>query len=858
MADERNRRVALFLEVQDEHIQRNIGLGIDVGDDLGGRASILSATTGSVYSQPSMYGGLPTIPSYFDDSAPYTPGQSRWNSLYLQDGGGGHGGKRTSTQLSPIHGSPPSPVIEIREDLSSDELDVIDPDRMPIIPTEPPTPFFDAPSSSHGRLNNLPSPPRSAFSTSMKFTRSSLNASTTEEEEPEAEGWTTPVEEETKEMVWNAARIGLRRRVTEDHALLRSARAVGMVGIPESTVASSVVSRPADQTLPLSPSTKMASLPSPPIAISRTVSEGQLHLEPQEKKRRVKKVRTIEELVKTEQSYARDMVVVRDVFLARARGATASSIRETLDKNDPLSPDTIAEQDKDENGAQRIVPENGLKPMDAGDIRVIFKNIEEVVTLSSAFAVLLEKAQGTGDVEEEDFTDRIGEVFLEMIPRIQEVYSSYCSRHDRAIKRLEELLPALQTYFLDCRALSKSRTTAWDMSSLLIKPVQRCLKYPLLIDQILNLTPLTHPDYAALRKANEEILLVAEYINEVKRRQEIVTRIVNKKDSRGKHSRSAGTGSSGGFNVSKRIFRSGAKIKERMGMMELPPHETFDLLLDKFQADQEAVLRFLTETKNWSRSLLTSLHCQLDLLRSWQTVYAPFEGEAQVQGGGADVIANFVIIIQYIIEGPWKRLNNVIRTTLNDRCENLLNCFDNPRSVIDKRNRKLLDHSRYLQLKTKSDKNIDEQLVQDSKTYEALTAQLMDELPRFFGCVAKYFDAILQIFAAAQAVFFRESMQDLAAFAAHHCTILPKGLDVVEDHRTAHSPIEQAVMTLAESLILNSHRFRSASLSTSTSTASTSPARYRNGSLPNASFSGSLTMSPLYSLTERVPSSPQF
>lgn len=52
-------------------------------------------------------------------------------------------------------------------------------------------------------------------------------------------------------------------------------------------------------------------------------------------------------------------------------------------------------------------------------------------------------------------------------------------------------------------------------SRLLIKPVQRCLKYPLLLEQILQLTPPDHPDLAQLENAKMGMMAVADAINEV-------------------------------------------------------------------------------------------------------------------------------------------------------------------------------------------------------------------------------------------------------------------------------------------------------------------------------------------------------
>lgn len=51
---------------------------------------------------------------------------------------------------------------------------------------------------------------------------------------------------------------------------------------------------------------------------------------------------------------------------------------------------------------------------------------------------------------------------------------------------------------------------------LLIKPIQRCLKYPLLLQQIIELTDGDHPDYFNLQRARANMVAVADAINEVR------------------------------------------------------------------------------------------------------------------------------------------------------------------------------------------------------------------------------------------------------------------------------------------------------------------------------------------------------
>lgn len=77
-------------------------------------------------------------------------------------------------------------------------------------------------------------------------------------------------------------------------------------------------------------------------------------------------------------------------------------------------------------------------------------------------------------------------------------------------------------YESECKQLSRGHTNAWDLASLLIKPVQRCLKYPLLLQAILSHTPHDHPRRESIRLAAEKAVIVSEEINEAKRRHDIV------------------------------------------------------------------------------------------------------------------------------------------------------------------------------------------------------------------------------------------------------------------------------------------------------------------------------------------------
>ena len=85
--------------------------------------------------------------------------------------------------------------------------------------------------------------------------------------------------------------------------------------------------------------------------------------------------------------------------------------------------------------------------------------------------------------------------------------------------------PALAAYHATTRTLAQQLSHACDLPSgpsLLIKPVQRLLKYALLLHTIIEATLDSHGDKENLRRATSVIEAVLHAVNEGQRRREIV------------------------------------------------------------------------------------------------------------------------------------------------------------------------------------------------------------------------------------------------------------------------------------------------------------------------------------------------
>jgi hypothetical protein len=69
---------------------------------------------------------------------------------------------------------------------------------------------------------------------------------------------------------------------------------------------------------------------------------------------------------------------------------------------------------------------------------------------------------------------------------IEKTYANYCKYNESSLQRIQEFsqptVPPKIKQFLDqAKIQMQGRTNAWDLASMVVKPVQRVLKYPLLV-----------------------------------------------------------------------------------------------------------------------------------------------------------------------------------------------------------------------------------------------------------------------------------------------------------------------------------------------------------------------------------------
>ncbi|KAM7368297.1 hypothetical protein PAMP_014531 [Pampus punctatissimus] len=197
---------------------------------------------------------------------------------------------------------------------------------------------------------------------------------------------------------------------------------------------------------------------------------------------RLRKV--IEELVDTEKSYVKDLVCLFDIYLT------------------PLQTETFLSKDEMEALF-------GSLPEMLDFQRVFLQTLEERIASCPNFSSLETPEQF------KKLLFSLGGSFLYYADHFK-LYSGFCANHIKVQKVLERAkTDAAFKQFLEARNPTNQHSST--LESYLIKPVQRVLKYPLLLRELVSLTDSESPEHTHLSEALRAMEKVASHINEMQK-----------------------------------------------------------------------------------------------------------------------------------------------------------------------------------------------------------------------------------------------------------------------------------------------------------------------------------------------------
>ncbi|PIL33688.1 hypothetical protein GSI_04312 [Ganoderma sinense ZZ0214-1] len=282
-----------------------------------------------------------------------------------------------------------------------------------------------------------------------------------------------------------------------------------------------------DKPLPLTPQPSM-STPSLPIGADME-DEDDVTLLPDEDPSdtlcattsMTKREYALRELLESERIYSNDLIFLRDLHMPLASGQpTAFNLGPATPPRSSASSARTLSTASDASTASYL---GNQPPMTPEDVKIVFGNIEKLAAFSEEFARQLEPALGEV-VEGGEGEDYVGRLFLDFIPQMEPIYKAYITKQATAVEHYNSLprTPAFQAYLAQTQVLAQAHSNAWDLPSLLIKPVQRLLKYPLLLNTIIAETPDSHLDKDYLIEAHARVEVVARGVNEGRRQREVV------------------------------------------------------------------------------------------------------------------------------------------------------------------------------------------------------------------------------------------------------------------------------------------------------------------------------------------------
>ena len=156
------------------------------------------------------------------------------------------------------------------------------------------------------------------------------------------------------------------------------------------------------------------------------------------------------------------------------------------------------------------------------DKKVIFMNIKELGDIHTAFFTELFNCVKLESTSTGLRHLKLGDVFVEFKEKFLK-YADYCVGLTQAQMTLENLCAEnkeVEKEIERCEGMANAKRIL--LRDMLAVPMQRILKYHLLLDVMVKATPEQHDDYRSYLQAHEAMIDVAEYINEAKRDSELL------------------------------------------------------------------------------------------------------------------------------------------------------------------------------------------------------------------------------------------------------------------------------------------------------------------------------------------------
>ncbi|MCJ1404942.1 hypothetical protein MMC11_008168 [Xylographa trunciseda] len=442
----------------------------------------------------------------------------------------------------------------------------------------------------------------------------------------------------------------------------------------------------------------------------------------------------LKELIDTEYSYGQDMKVVNDIYKGTSQIITnADDVKTLFGNSDQIVEFSTMFLDALRHGGKSVY----VLPKAQ---RWISKRDSEA---TSASGTTTDDQSSVSGIElsdnEKDRKTFIGSVFHTHLSQMEKVYGDYLRNHDAANQTLQRLLKVheIRVWLTECTTWAHDLTTAWDLDSLLVKPVQRILKYPLLLKELVEVTPENHPDFTMLDTVAREMVGVSKRINDMKKRADLVGQVAGASKKRKDFEGRVGL---------KAFSRRTEKFKQQVGLSDNVQDEAYDNVAEKFgmhffqlQVVMRDIEMYTTDVQAYvSRfnDFLLAIEAHMDVA---QSTYHEVESKWR----------KFRMSMREVQTTALPEHITAIREVVVRPMSLLLLEYNKPQILMERRKKRVLDYAKFKTMKERGDK-IDKKTTDAADLFTAVNDALKDELPKFFALTGKLVRSCLENFVQLQ------------------------------------------------------------------------------------------------------------
>ncbi|KAF2365451.1 SH3 domain [Trinorchestia longiramus] len=384
------------------------------------------------------------------------------------------------------------------------------------------------------------------------------------------------------------------------------------------------------------------------------------------------------------------------------------------------------------------------------DVPTLMGNLHQVIAVAKNLQKALQSVSFNSDEELS-----IGAVFVDQSEGLCDAYKAYCAHHTTVVEPLlsqyQEVGVKRQYLEEVLKELQQHKIQLLDMRSVLIKPVQRILKYPLFLDRLLSYSPPGEAQHASLTTATQRMADVATTVNTHTKRMDMVRKYGSQTGSSGSSSEAAAAaGSLMGrlslHSIAKKSARVTTRLSASLGLSSLPEDVHMTGHINEYRALLTDIRTLQQQTQQLQQLLqLRCLTAPYISTTRWthKSELALTEGLAESLLAGGRLPAESQRLLEAVRTTAREVCNTVVapfECTMNEVVQAPLQTVMSLTATIDrlliKREHKLLDYDR---AQHKMDRNrdpgrtrvVEEDLLRARSDYDALHSQLLEELPLF-------------------------------------------------------------------------------------------------------------------------------